>query len=331
MINGASPLPLGFSPLIETQSVEVAEDILSSALLGSRILNVEDPQRFGMCINATNVGATELTCVSYDCGFDIACDTAQDCVILAFAEGSPASTSINQKPVDMISEISVINHGARAIHIRTGPAQEYILKVAMSDVEQRLQVALDRTVSSRPIFENRVPGDDNTGGAVRATLHHVVNCLDANPGILQLPLLKTNFEELLFGLILSLPNNYSEELNSDGRSPAAPASVRRAEEFMEANAGSPITISDILPHAGCSKKALFDNFRKFRGYTPNEFLINARLRLAHARLIEASAQDTVTSIAFNSGFSHMGRFSRTYRSRYGVTPSVTLRRAHRRS
>lgn len=326
MVTGRSPLPLGFSPLVRTQSVEAAENVVSSALLESRILNVEDTQQFGMTMNATNLGSAELTCVSYDCGFDIACDTAQDCVILFFAEGSPASTTVNRKSVDIISDISVIDHDARVTHVRTGAAQEYILKVTMHEVEQRLQAVLDRTVSGRPIFENRVPGDDKTGGAVRGTLRHVVNCLDVNPGILQLPLLKTKFEELLFGLILSLPNNYSEELNSDGRSPAAPASVRRAEEFMEANTGSPITISDILSQTGCSKKALFDNFRKFRGYTPNEFLINARLRLAHSRLIEASPQDTVTSIAFNSGFSHMGRFSRTYQSRYGVTPSVTLRR-----
>ena len=99
---------------------------------------------------------------------------------------------------------------------------------------------------------------------------------------------------------------------------------------MAAYAASPISIADVLAHTACSRKSLFDNFRKHRGYTPGEFLAGERLALAHGRLSDPVESDSVTSIAYASGFSHMGRFSEVYRKRYGVLPSETLKRASHR-
>ena len=325
MTRAAATLPLGFSPLSRAVSVESTEEFISQALLGSRILSIQDKQSFGIAMNGTRLGSVELSCAGYDSGFKIQCDTAQDCVIVSFAEGNPTSTLVNKRPVDVINDICVIDHDARSTHIRTGGASEHILKVPMSEVEQRLQMALDRRLSSPLRFDHAVSGASDSGRAAKTLLKQITQWLDANPAILEMPLLRSNFEELLYGLILNLPNNYTRELQSRDGSRSAPASVRQAEEFIEAHADMPITISDILPHAGCSKKVLFDNFRKFRGYTPTEFLIDVRLRMAHNRLTDATPPDTVTSIAFNCGFSHMGRFAKTYQSRYGVAPSVTLR------
>ena len=96
---------------------------------------------------------------------------------------------------------------------------------------------------------------------------------------------------------------------------------------MASKADAPLSIADVLSHTGCSRKALFENFRRHRGYTPGEFLARERLALAHERLSEPFESDSVTSIAYASGFSHLGRFSEIYRKRYGVLPSQTLKRA----
>ena len=84
---------------------------------------------------------------------------------------------------------------------------------------------------------------------------------------------------------------------------------------------------DVLEYVGCSRSALFKNFRKFRGYTPWEFLTSRRLGIVRQRLLEAGEEESVTSIANELGFSHMGRFSQVYHKRYGEKPSATLRRA----
>lgn len=57
-----------------------------------------------------------------------------------------------------------------------------------------------------------------------------------------------------------------------------------------------------------------------------------RVRLAQARAdLEAPGHNTsVTTVAYDCGFSHLGRFAREYARRYGESPSETLRRARRR-
>lgn len=177
------------------------------------------------------------------------------------------------------------------------------------------------------MFASSVPLDQGIGAHARTSLLYVVNALDTDNTLLEHPLIAKNFEELLLGIILSLPNNFSEELSAPAGTSSVPVRVRKAEEYIEANAGLAISIADILTHAACSRKVLFADFRKFRGYAPGEFLAFVRLRLAHDRLNNPTESDTVTSIAYESGFSHMGRFSKVYQKRYGVLPSETLRRA----
>ncbi len=86
----------------------------------------------------------------------------------------------------------------------------------------------------------------------------------------------------------------------------------------------------IVTAAACdssSRRALFSAFRQYRDCTPMQFLAERRLQAARQALTSPYPGDTVTSIAYSCGFSHLGRFSDTYRKRFGGTPSETLREA----
>ena len=210
-------------------------------------------------------------------------------------------------------------------HIRHAGSIEFALKSSIANVEKRLQASLDRATSKELNFADSVSLDSGVGAHGASTLHYIINSIDSNPALLDNALISANFEDLILGVILSLPNNYSDELLRPGKNLPAPAKVKLAEEYMEANAHLPITLTDVISHVGCSRKAFYSNFRRFREYTPHEYLANTRLKLAHARLSSPIPGDTVTSIAYDSGFSHLGRFSEIYRKRYGVKPSDTLR------
>lgn len=202
------------------------------------------------------------------------------------------------------------------------------MKCPVQDVQTKIQTLLDRTISGELRFGQGLSLNQGVGAHARSTIYYLFDSLNAEPSLLDNPLIAANFEELLLGIILSMPNNYSEELLAPGgRKLKAPSIVVRAEEFMEASAELPITIADVLAHTGGSRKAMLANFRKYRGYTPSEFLTNARLKLAHQNLCNPSPTDTVTSIAYSYGFSHLGRFARLYRERYGVSPSESLRQS----
>ncbi|WP_370691985.1 helix-turn-helix domain-containing protein [Bradyrhizobium xenonodulans] len=48
-------------------------------------------------------------------------------------------------------------------------------------------------------------------------------------------------------------------------------------------------------------------------------------------MLDAGPSTTVTELAFGAGFTHLGRFSETYRKAYGETPNETLARSRKSS
>jgi hypothetical protein len=67
--------------------------------------------------------------------------------------------------------------------------------------------------------------------------------------------------------------------------------------------------------------------RAYFDVTVTEFLESVRLATAHRELSVLNPSDTtVTCIALNNAFSHLGRFSTAYRQRYGIKPSEQLSR-----
>jgi AraC-like DNA-binding protein len=319
--------PLAFRPIATTSSAEETEALFRGELVNSRILNAKKAATFGVEMNGISIGGSALSYIRHLSDYEIDCGDiqGQGTVILGIGCGQPSTTSLNGRRIIVTENAVVITDRSKVKHTRAVESGEVVLKSSGRDVEKKLQVLLDRSLSRELLFESSVPLDRGIGAHARSTLFYIMHSLDADPTLLDNPLISANFEDLMLGVILSLPSNYSDELLSPGKKVIAPAAVARAEEYMESSAGLPITITDVLLHTGCSRKALFANFRKFRGYSPSEFLLNARLRLAHESLSTASDLDTVTSIAYASGFSHMGRFSRIYRERYGVRPSETLK------
>lgn len=321
--------PLSFNPIAATTSAEETEHLFQRELADSRILKVNDRKNFGVEMNGVALGNSGLTFIRHLSDYEIDCgelDT-EGTVMLAIGSNGPHFSSINGRRLDTTENAAVIANRSMVKHHRSRDSSEIIFRCAAGDIATRLQAGLNHPITHEIVFASSVPLNQGIGAHARASLLYVVNALDADRTLLDHPLIAKNFEALLLDIIASLPNNFSEELLAPAGTSSVPARVRRAEEYVEANAGLPITIADILLQAGCSRKALFADFRKFRGYTPGAFLAAVRLRLAHNRLSNPSESDTVTSIAYDSGFSHMGRFSEVYRKHYGVRPSETLRQA----
>ncbi len=103
--------------------------------------------------------------------------------------------------------------------------------------------------------------------------------------------------------------------------------VRRAEEFMHAHADEPLTMQDVASATGIGLRALQLAFRTLRGSSPRAALEQMRLERARETLLAPPPAAGVTDIALLAGFTHLGRFAAAYRSRFGESPSETLRRA----
>ncbi|QRP47081.1 AraC family transcriptional regulator [Amycolatopsis sp. FDAARGOS 1241] len=101
--------------------------------------------------------------------------------------------------------------------------------------------------------------------------------------------------------------------------------VRRAMEYLLAHLAEPIAMTDVAAHCGASLRSVQAGFRRDLDVTPGQWLREQRLDRAH-RLLSAGepGQTTVTEVAAECGFFHLGEFAAHFRARFGVTPSSVL-------
>jgi len=78
---------------------------------------------------------------------------------------------------------------------------------------------------------------------------------------------------------------------------------------------------------GHSANSIFRAFQKYRDYTPMQYLRFVRMDRVRERLLLSETDISISKVAFECGFSHLGRFSVAYKRRFGESPSETVRRA----
>jgi AraC-like DNA-binding protein len=102
--------------------------------------------------------------------------------------------------------------------------------------------------------------------------------------------------------------------------------ARRAADFLRACCHEPLSIADICAAVGANRRMLHLGFQELFGVSPIAYLTALRLNHARADLQKRATRDlTVTQVAMNWGFFHLGRFSAKFRAHFGVSPSAVLR------
>ena len=133
-------------------------------------------------------------------------------------------------------------------------------------------------------------------------------------------------EELLSDLI----QQTTDAVATDRIAPAALLRVRMAEEFMRARSDEPLSMEEVAREVGVGLRSLQIAFLELRAMGPRDVLMRMRLERARERLLAAGPSESVTSIALDCGFAHLGRFPAAYRVAFGELPTETLSRSRRR-
>ncbi|AJC22878.1 AraC family transcriptional regulator [Pandoraea pulmonicola] len=141
------------------------------------------------------------------------------------------------------------------------------------------------------------------------------------------PRLLLQLEELLIEtLLLTQPNSFSESLNATPRRAPA-AQIRRAMAYMLERIGEPIRLSDVARECGVSLRSMQLGFQRDLDVSPAQWLRAQRLERAYEALASATPGSvSVTDVALQWGFVHLGEFSAHFRRRYGKKPSEVLAR-----
>jgi transcriptional regulator GlxA family with amidase domain len=103
------------------------------------------------------------------------------------------------------------------------------------------------------------------------------NEMAESAGLVAVPAMSTRLARLVIaGLLLSQPNNYTDELTRPSALPGSRA-IRRALEFIEGRPSEIETVADIANEVGLSVRALDDGFQRYVGTPPMSYLRHVRM------------------------------------------------------
>nr|WP_311966966.1 AraC family transcriptional regulator [Bradyrhizobium archetypum] len=202
-----------------------------------------------------------------------------------------------------------------------------ILLVDRSLLEQRA-AALSGRPAGAVEFEPAVDLSSPGGQALQSQVFELVGLAErVGPRRPLSSITAANMRETLLNALLHGQRHSASDAidRFGGRIETLPPSLRRAREFLDAHAEEPLDLAQLAEAAGIGVRALQLGFRRHFGTSISEMLRDIRLAHLNIRLVAASPDDSVTEIAFELGFTHLGRMASAYRAKFGETPSATLR------
>jgi AraC-like DNA-binding protein len=202
------------------------------------------------------------------------------------------------------------------------------VKIDKRALHHALESLLDRPLSRPPEFG---PSIDVRGGpglswaqlATWSLLEH-----DTSLGLLRRPLIRGRVEQILLeGLLLAADHTFRHELEAPAP-PMRPAAVKRVVDVIQERPAEKYDAARLARISQVSLRTLQEAFRRHVGMSPMAYLYDVRLQRVHDQLrVSAPGSTTVSDVAHQWGFVHLGRFARRYRERFGEPPSHTLRSA----
>lgn len=195
-------------------------------------------------------------------------------------------------------------------------------------VEQRA-AALSGKAAGPVEFDPTIGLDAPSGHGLRTSLAELMTLAERfGPSGRLSPVAMADWREgLLDHLLTGQRHGLSDAIRTfSGQAERLPRALRAARDHLADNAGEPLDLAQLACASGIGIRALQLGFRRHFGVSISQMLLDMRLASLHARLAQVSSDASITDIAFDLGFTHLGRMAGAYREKFGETPSATLRR-----
>ncbi|HJT91868.1 MAG TPA: helix-turn-helix transcriptional regulator [Mycobacterium sp.] len=293
----------------------------ASRLVTPHILRAKSGEQFGWAFHAVGMGDTMLAYHEFRSVVEVVASEPMDAfygMVLLRGTMEVSTEHGTTKLVDRGSAC-VVSPTSKFVAQFSPGTRQMLVKIPVSVIEQAFGRLTGEGGGSRIVFNLSTPGDSTWPSALKLAVQ-TVDGIDS--GLPLPPQMGGELERVFISsLLLAQPHSASDLL----RRPAPGRAARAASTVARLVAAAPeqdVDFSDLARSQGVSLRTLQDGFRTRYGKSPSAFLRDARLDAAH-RLLSGDPQLTVTDAALSSGFTHLGRFARDYRLRYGFSPSVT--------
>lgn len=324
--NDHEPLPLRRFAQVHTRDIDEAE------AAGSKVFSAHRLRSTGIdaTINTFEVGSTRLIYMQYRADVAVeSCDPLGYYSVHLPLRGRGRVTFREEDVVTDTHRAAVFGPDDKPNMHWSSELAQLAVKIPAGRLHDHLRHLIAVPTGRELVFARSMgtPGEHTAvlpDAGWMGMLRTVVGIIDNQRERSISPVLSDQLEQMLLsGLLLTQPNSYSEILASPVPS-ASPNAVAQAIDLVEADPGGNWTVPRLAQQTGVSVRSLQEGFRRIKGTTPMAFLREVRLEHVHRMLVDPGTRhQSITEIALDTGFTHLGRFAAEYFQRYGVKPSQT--------
>jgi AraC-like DNA-binding protein len=315
-------------PIFRASDLESACEYLSGVFVPHRQTYVTREHRLNFRHRRARLGAVELNALTF--GGDVrvdASDWPNYYLVQFMLEGDCRVTQAGHSYDMTMGSIAVINPRRPFEKSWSPSGRQLMLRIERRLLDRELIAWTGRELAGSIEFDQSRTFAFTEAATLTRLVRMCCDDLRGDSSALDHPFVRDRFASTLASaLLIGLPHNHIAAIEA-AEKPIAPASVKRAERFLEENVANAIGLTDVARAAGVSARALQLAFRRFRDTTPMAQLRALRLERARRALADAGRDGgSVTSVAAEQGFGSLSRFEANYKARFGEPPSETLRR-----
>ena len=308
-----------------SRDIDEARALVAQKFCDHRLQPAGQGRSFGTRYNHVPGRSMSLNYLHYGTAVEIDPGELQDFYLVQMPLGGLARVANGAAAVASDRHIATVLNPTRATRMTwQAGCRMLLLQISRAALHGMAERATGLPLPEAVVFDTAVPV---SGGPLHSWARQFAACVsatDAQAGFghwspLQQEVIE---EQLILGLLTHQQSNI-RHLLAPRAAAGSNSQIRRAQEYIHAHASEPLTVSAIAAEAGCSIRSLQAGFRRHFGLSPVGYLRDLRLDLARYLLLSRSSNTRISSIAYDCGFSHLGRFSQLYTARFGELPSAT--------
>lgn len=216
----------------------------------------------------------------------------------------------------------------QALSIR-GNCRKIQVAITCAAMRQVLEELQQRTTHQPIVFETRISTSDGAPVAWwRLVKYLLVEMYQARDFLGHVSITRDMEKALIESLILSQPNNYSSELAGLAQI-RCPDYLLNAKQLIQEHACDEVHLDDVGRAVGVSRFKLYDDFKKYFGMTPTVYVTRFQFEAVRQALLEAGCNGSITAVAMQWVFNHLGRFLSDYKKLFLEVPSKTVERSRK--
>ncbi len=248
-------------------------------------------------------------------------------VIIYLPLAGSMNISLSKQKISALAGGPALIPAATPMEFRASPIRCIVLEIPWSRLRSELS-ALGWNGSRIPPIAWK-PGRADSR-EITDTMRFVLEHLSREDGREKSPLFQRRLEALIVSCLAE-----AVAVHMGGQEPVrrhiGRVSPEEIKDKIDTCLHSTCSTAELAAYAGLTVRALQQLFLKHFNTTPSAYIQEQRLAAARRELSDPANRKTVTRVASDLEFHHLGRFATAYRRKFGESPSRTLADGGRQS